>query len=105
MSEAGTSMAALVRAAAHRRPEAPAVVAGDQRLTWGDLDAAVDRAAAGYARLGLPIVEVYGMTENCGVSHATIQGIQRPGTVGKPYDGVQSRLDPQTGELQVHGAR
>ena len=54
-----------------------------------------------YARLGLPIVEVYGMTENCGVSHATIQGIQRPGTVGKAYDGVQSRLDPATGEIQV----
>jgi long-chain acyl-CoA synthetase len=54
-----------------------------------------------YARLGLPIVEVYGMTENCGVSHATIQGIQRPGTVGKAYDGVGARLDPASGEIQV----
>ncbi|MBC8058350.1 MAG: AMP-binding protein [Rhizobiales bacterium] len=54
-----------------------------------------------YERLGLPIVEVYGMTENCGVSHATRPGIQRPGTVGQPYDGVQSRLCPQTGEIQV----
>ena len=54
-----------------------------------------------YARLGLPIVEVYGMTENCGVSHATLRGVQRPGTVGKPYDGVQSRLDPDSGEIQV----
>jgi long-chain acyl-CoA synthetase len=54
-----------------------------------------------YARLGLPIVEVYGMTENCGVSHATLHGVQRPGTVGKAYEGVQSRLDPQSGEIQV----
>jgi long-chain acyl-CoA synthetase len=54
-----------------------------------------------YARLGLPIVEVYGMTENCGVSHATLPGVQRPGTVGLPYDGVQSRLDPHSGEIQV----
>jgi long-chain acyl-CoA synthetase len=54
-----------------------------------------------YARLGLPIVEVYGMTENCGVSHATMPGVQRPGTVGKPYDGVQSRIDPASGELQM----
>jgi long-chain acyl-CoA synthetase len=46
---AGASMAGLVRAAARRHPEAPAVVAGDQRLSWADLDAAVDRAAAGYA--------------------------------------------------------
>jgi long-chain acyl-CoA synthetase len=54
-----------------------------------------------YERLGLPIIEVYGMTENCGVSHATLPGVQRPGTVGKPYDGVQSRLDPASGELQM----
>jgi long-chain acyl-CoA synthetase len=53
VSDAGTSMAALVRAAARRRPEAPALVAGEQRLTWGELDAAVDRSAAGYAGLGL----------------------------------------------------
>lgn len=54
-----------------------------------------------YADLGLPIVEVYGMTENCGVSHATLPGVQRPGTVGLPYDGVQARIDPASGELQV----
>jgi long-chain acyl-CoA synthetase len=53
VTEAGTSLAALVRAAARRSPEAPAVVAGDERLTWAELDAAVDRAAAGYAALGL----------------------------------------------------
>src|SRR5688500_17962624 len=51
--EEGTSLAALVRAAARRRPDAPAVVAGDQRLNWAELDAAVDRAAAGYAALEL----------------------------------------------------
>jgi len=54
-----------------------------------------------YARLGLPIIEVYGMTENCGVSHATLPGVQRPGTVGKAYDGVRSRIDPASGELQM----
>ncbi len=53
MSEAAPSLAALVRAAAHRRPDAPAVVAGEQRLSWAELDAAVDRAAAGFAALGL----------------------------------------------------
>jgi long-chain acyl-CoA synthetase len=54
-----------------------------------------------YERLGLPIVEVYGMTENCGVSHATLPGVPRPGTVGVPYRGVQSRIDPANGEIQV----
>ena len=54
-----------------------------------------------YNKLGLDLVEVYGMTENCGVSHATLPGKQRPGTVGMPYDGVQCRLDPMTSEIQM----
>src|SRR4051812_42230692 len=49
VSEAGTSMAALVREAARRDPGSPAVVSGDRRLSWAELDAEVDRAAAGYA--------------------------------------------------------
>ncbi len=54
-----------------------------------------------YNKLGLDLVEVYGMTENCGISHATLPGKQRPGTVGLPYDGVQSRIDPVTSEIQM----
>ena len=54
-----------------------------------------------YNKLGLDLVEVYGMTENCGVSHATLPGKQRPGTVGLPYDGVQCRLEPVTSEIQM----
>jgi len=56
-----------------------------------------------YNKLKLDLVEVYGMTENCGVSHATLPGRQRPGTVGLPYDGIQSRLDPTTSEIQMKG--
>jgi long-chain acyl-CoA synthetase len=54
-----------------------------------------------YAGLGLEIVEVYGMTENCGVSHATLPGQPRPGTVGLPYEGIDSRIDPASGEIQM----
>ncbi|MGY1811702.1 AMP-binding protein [Blastococcus sp. SYSU D00820] len=53
MTEAAPSLPALVRAAARERPEAPAVVAGDTRLSWSQLDALVDRAAAGLAARGL----------------------------------------------------
>jgi len=54
-----------------------------------------------YARLGLTIIEVYGMTENCGVSHCTAPGHMQAGTVGLPYEGVESRIDPETREIQV----
>jgi long-chain acyl-CoA synthetase len=58
-----------------------------------------------YNKLGLDLVEVYGMTENCGVSHATLPGKQCPGTVGLPYDGVHRphhRRDP--GQVALHDA-
>lgn len=51
--EAGTSLAALVRSASRARPDAPAVVTRAERLTWAELDAAVDRVAAGYGARGL----------------------------------------------------
>ena len=54
-----------------------------------------------YQKLGLRLSEVYGMTENCGVSHATLREHPRPGTVGPPYDGIECRLDPGTQELQM----
>jgi long-chain acyl-CoA synthetase len=56
-----------------------------------------------YQSLGLDIVEVYGMTENCGLSHSTVLGKPRPGTVGTTYEGVQCRIDPASGEIQVKG--
>jgi len=57
-----------------------------------------------YRNLGLDLIEVYGMTENCGVSHATLPGSRQIGSVGLPYDGVESRIDPATGEIQMRSA-
>ncbi len=54
-----------------------------------------------YRSLGLDLIEVYGMTENCGVSHSTLPGSRGVGSVGQPYDGVESRIDPETGEIQM----
>ncbi len=54
-----------------------------------------------YRDLGLDLIEAYGMTENCGVSHATVPGTSRPGTVGLAYDGVETRIDPESGEIQM----
>lgn len=54
-----------------------------------------------YKRLGLEIIEAYGMTENCGVSHANEVGNTKPGFVGRACDGVEARVSPQTGELEM----
>jgi long-chain acyl-CoA synthetase len=54
-----------------------------------------------YAKLGLPINEGYGMTENLAASHLTIPGQNQRGTVGPPYDGVEARIAPDNGELQM----
>ena len=54
-----------------------------------------------YRRMGLDLIEVYGMTENCGVSHCTLPGSDKSGNVGFPYEGVEQRIDPQTGEIQM----
>ncbi len=54
-----------------------------------------------YRDLGLDLIEVYGMTENCGASHSTLPGTSHPGTVGWPYEGVEQRIDPASGEIQM----
>lgn len=54
-----------------------------------------------YRKLGLDLIEVYGMTENCGVSHSTLPGSRLIGTVGLTYDHVESRIDPANGEIQM----
>jgi long-chain acyl-CoA synthetase len=47
------NLADLVRDAAARRPDHPAITVGATRLTWADVDAAVDAVAAGLRSLGL----------------------------------------------------
>jgi long-chain acyl-CoA synthetase len=54
-----------------------------------------------FDRLGLRVLEGYGMTENCAVSHLVMPGQLKPGTVGQPYQAVQTRLDPATSEIQM----
>ncbi|MBA4256218.1 MAG: AMP-binding acetyl-CoA synthetase [Polaromonas sp.] len=56
---------------------------------------------AWYRRLGLPINEGYGMTENLAVSHLTIPGQNQEGSVGPAYDGVQVRIASPSGEIQM----
>lgn len=55
-----------------------------------------------YSKLGLNINEGYGMTENLALSHITEPGKNQQGTVGPVYAGVRHRIDPETGEVQMH---
>ena len=59
---------------------------------------------AWYRKLGLPVNEGYGMTENLALSHLTLPGRNQEGTVGPAYDGVEARIDPQTGEIQMRSS-
>jgi malonyl-CoA/methylmalonyl-CoA synthetase len=49
-------------------------------------------------------LERYGMTETLMLAGNPYDGERRPGTVGFPFPGVELRLDPEHGEVQVRGA-
>jgi long-chain acyl-CoA synthetase len=53
-----------------------------------------------YRRLGLPLLEAYGMTENFGCSHSNVPGRERVGSVGEPYPGVEQRIS-EGGEVEM----
>ncbi len=55
---------------------------------------------AWYRRLGLELLEGYGMTENFSFSHVNMPGRSRVGYVGETYPGVECRISPD-GEIQV----
>lgn len=56
-----------------------------------------------FKSLGIKIHEVYGMTENCAISHANLEKI-KIGTVGHPHKGIEVRIS-EDGEIQTrHGA-
>jgi long-subunit acyl-CoA synthetase (AMP-forming) len=52
--------------------------------------------------LGVPLAEIWGMSETCGVGTANPPGRVRPGTVGVPLPGVEVRL-AEDNELLIRG--
>jgi long-chain acyl-CoA synthetase len=51
--------------------------------------------------IGVPVFELYGMTENTAVATANIPGRMKLGSVGEAYPNTGLRLDPETGEIQT----
>ncbi|MFT5221781.1 MAG: long-chain acyl-CoA synthetase [Glaciecola sp.] len=52
-----------------------------------------------FAGIGVPIREIYGMTENCAVATVNRPGRIKLGTVGEPHPGIELKLDETTGEI------
>ena len=51
--------------------------------------------------IGVPVYELYGMTENAAVATCNFAGRMKLGTVGEPYADIELRIDDATGEIQT----
>ena len=56
-----------------------------------------------YLALGVPMLEVWGMTETCGASTGVPANKMKPGSIGPVAGYNEVRLDPATGEILVRG--
>ena len=56
-----------------------------------------------YLALGVPMLEVWGMTETCGASTGVRVDRIRPGSIGQATAFNDVRIDPDSGEIQVKG--
>ncbi|MDR6857647.1 long-chain fatty acid--CoA ligase [Variovorax guangxiensis] len=57
-----------------------------------------------YLALGVPMLEVWGMTETCGAATGVPAGRIKPGSIGPAAGYNEVRIDPATGEILVRGA-
>jgi len=51
--------------------------------------------------IGVPMHEVYGMTENTAIGTANRPGRVQLGTVGEPHEDTEVRIDPASGEIMT----
>ncbi|MDZ7891037.1 MAG: long-chain fatty acid--CoA ligase [Rhodoferax sp.] len=56
-----------------------------------------------YLALGVPMLEVWGMTETCGASTGVPAGKIKPGSIGPAAPFNEVKLDPATSEILVRG--
>jgi long-chain acyl-CoA synthetase len=56
-----------------------------------------------YMALGVPMLEVWGMTETCGASTGVPAAKMKPGSIGPAAAYNEVKLDPATGEILVRG--
>ncbi len=76
---------------------------GLRRCRWASSGGApiAPEVLAFFMGLGIPVYELYGMTENAAVATCNFPGRVRLGTVGEPWNRDWVRLDDETGEIQT----
>ena len=76
---------------------------GLRRCRWAGSGAAAiaPEVIEFFMGLGVPVYELYGMTENSAVATINFDGRVKLGTVGEPYPGIGFRIDETTGEIQT----
>jgi long-chain acyl-CoA synthetase len=99
------NFADILRDTAQRHGERPALVDGDRRLTWSELDQAVDRTAQGLAAAGLvPGYRVLLLVANSIEFVTSYLGILRAGLVAVPLNTGLTK--PEVATVAAHsGAR
>ncbi len=76
---------------------------GMRRVRWSATGAApiAPEVIEFFTGIGVPIFELYGMTENSAVATLNFAGRMKLGTVGEAYPGIGLRIDEDTGEIQT----
>jgi long-chain acyl-CoA synthetase len=76
---------------------------GLRRCRWAGSGAAAiaPEVLEFFMGLGIPVYELYGMTENSAVATINFDGRVKLGTVGEPYPGIGFRIEEGTGEIQT----
>ncbi len=74
---------------------------GLRRARWAGTGAAAiaPEMITDFIGYGVPLYELYGMTENSAVATNNFHGRNKVGTVGEPYVGTEVKLDEETGEI------
>ncbi|MEX2254920.1 MAG: AMP-binding protein [Acidimicrobiia bacterium] len=76
---------------------------GLRRVRWAGSGAApiAPEVLEFFIGIGVPVYELYGMTENSAVATVNYPGRAKLGTVGEAWPGIGVRIDEQTGEIQT----
>ncbi|ODU09766.1 MAG: fatty-acid--CoA ligase [Rubrivivax sp. SCN 71-131] len=56
-----------------------------------------------FMALGVPMLEGWGMTETCAIGTINRADAIKAGTIGPPMEGIEARIDPDSGEIQLRG--